>query len=413
MSIRQSIRIALFALMANKLRATLTMLGIIIGVGAVVGLLAIGNGAQGAILQSIQGIGSNLILVLPGSLRTGTAMNRSTSYDVLTVEDAEAIARPGNCSNCGAVAPQFDRNAEIVYRSASTYATVTGTTPDFQQIRNFALEKGQFFTNQEVASSSRVAAIGADLADELFGPEEPVGRIIRINRMPFRVIGVFERQGAGAFGYSRDHVVVVPLTAAMQIFRRDGTGTTRSGQVTTISVSAIDSSRIEPAIEEITQILRERHRIAYQDDDFSVTSLKDIMDVMSSVTNILTVFLAAIAAISLLVGGIGIMNIMLVSVVERTREIGLRKAVGARRRDIMIQFLIEAVILSLSGGIIGIAAGGVLSGLVSLSGAFATRLSLGSIVLAAGFSVAVGLFFGIYPARRASHLNPIDALRYE
>ena len=231
--------------------------------------------------------------------------------------------------------------------------------------------------------------------------------------MPFRVIGVFERQGAGAFGYSRDHVVVVPLTAAMQIFRRDGTGTTRSGQVTTISVSAIDSSRIEPAIEEITQILRERHRIAYQDDDFSVTSHKDIMDVMSSVTNILTVFLAAIAAISLLVGGIGIMNIMLVSVVERTREIGLRKAVGARRRDIMIQFLIEAVILSLSGGIIGIAAGGVLSGLVSLTGAFATRLSLGSIVLAAGFSVAVGLFFGIYPARRASRLNPIDALRYE
>ncbi|MGQ9682802.1 MAG: ABC transporter permease [Anaerolineae bacterium] len=413
MNIRQSIRIALFALMANKLRAVLTMLGIIIGVGAVVGLLAIGNGARGAIIQSIEGIGANLILVLPGSLRTGTAMNRSTSYDVLTVEDAEAIARPGNCINCAAVAPQFDRNAEVVYRSTSTYATITGTTPDFQLIRNFTLETGQFFTNQEVASSSRVAAIGADIAEELFGPEEPLGRIIRINRMPFRVIGVFERQGAGAFGYSRDHAVVVPLTAAMQIFRRDGTGSIRSGQITTISVSAVDSSRIEPAIDEITQILRQRHRISYQEDDFSVTSLKDIMDVMSSVTNILTVFLAAIAAISLLVGGIGIMNIMLVSVMERTREIGLRKAVGARERDIMVQFLIEAVILSLAGGIIGIAAGGLLSGLVSLTGAFATRLSLGSILLAAGFSVAVGLFFGIYPARRAARLNPIDALRYE
>lgn len=412
MSIRQSIWIALHALTANKLRATLTMLGIIIGVGAVVGLLAIGSGAQAAILQQIEGMGSNLILVLPGSMQTGTALNRSTSYDVLTVEDAEAIAEPGNCLNCAAVAPQIDRNAEVVYRDTSIYATVTGTTPEFEQIRSFEVEHGQFFSQQDVSSSARVAAIGVDVAEELFGPEDPLGRIVRINRVPFRIVGVFKRQGAGAFGYTRDHAVVVPLTAAYNLFRRDTLGS-HSGQVTTISVSAIDSEHVEQAIDEVTLILRERHQVVYQEDDFTVTSLQDLMEVMSSVAQVLTVFLAAIAAISLLVGGIGIMNIMLVSVMERTREIGLRKAVGARRRDILMQFLIEAVVLSLSGGVIGIAAGGMLSALVSLTGAFTTQLSVGSILLAAGFSVGVGLFFGIYPAQRAAKLNPIEALRYE
>ena len=412
MNIRQSVRIAFHALSANKLRATLTMLGIIIGVGAVVGLLAIGQGAQLAILQQIRGIGSNLIFVMAGSMSSGTAFTGNLGSEMLTLDDAEAIARPQNCPNCQAVAPQYDHSAEIVYRTASVYTNVTGTTPEFQHIRNYAADQGQFFTHQDVASAARVAAIGADVAEELFGAEDPIGRIVRINRVPFRIIGVFAKRGTGTFGDTRDRVVLVPLTTAAHLFRRDAT-LGSSGIVTMINVSALDDNHVEQAINDITLLLRERHKIQFREDDFTVTSQKDIMDVMSSVTRVLTIFLAAIAAISLLVGGIGIMNIMLVSVMERTREIGLRKAVGARRRDILNQFLIEAVILSLSGGLVGVLVGTGLSTLVNLTGVFNARLTAQSILLAVGFSVGVGLFFGIYPAQRAARLNPIDALRYE
>lgn len=412
MNIRQSVRIALHALGANKLRATLTMLGIIIGVGAVSALLAIGRGAQVSILQEIQGIGSDLIFVLPGSISSGTVFNSSIGSDALTMEDAEAITKAGNCPDCASVAPQYDHSGEVVYGNSSVYTTISGTTPEYQKIRNYSLERGQFFTNQDLAVSARVAAIGADVAEELFGSEDPIGKIVRINRVPIRVIGVLDRKGAVAFG-TRDRGVVMPLSTTLHLFRRESTASGGNTLVSMVNVSAADTAHVDRAIEDITLLLRERHKIQNQQDDFSVTSMKDVLDLTMSVTRVLTVFLSAIAAISLLVGGIGIMNIMFVSVMERTREIGLRKAVGARRSDILGQFLAEAVILSLSGGIVGILFGSGLSSLVSLTGAFSAQLSLQSILLAAGFSVAVGLFFGIYPAQRAARLNPIDALRYE
>ena len=412
MNIRQSLRIALHALAANKLRATLTMLGIIIGVGAVIALLAIGSGAQATILEEIKGIGSNLIFVMPGSIQNGTVFNRSIGSDVLTLEDADAIAKPGNCPNCQSVAAQFDHSGEVVYRNASVYTTISGTTPEYQQIRNYGLEHGQFFTDQDLAVSARVAAIGADVAEELFGSEDPIGRILRINRVPIRVIAVLDRKGDAAFG-TRDRGVIMPLSTALHLFRREAAVAGHNNLVTMVNVSAVDPNHVEEAIDDITQLLRERHKIQNEQDDFSVTSMKDVMDLTMSVARVLTVFLSAIAAISLLVGGIGIMNIMLVSVMERTREVGIRKAVGARRSDILGQFLAEAVVLSLSGGIVGILMGSGISALVSLTGAFTARLSPQSILLAAGFSIAVGLFFGIYPAQRAARLNPIEALRYE
>ncbi len=412
MSIQQTIHIALRALVANKLRAALTMLGIIIGVGAVIALLSIGEGAQAAILQQIQDIGSNLIFVVPGDFRAGSTFNRSISTEVLTLEDAEAIALPSNCPSVAAVAPQYEHGGEVVYRDASLYTEVIGTTPEFQQIRNYVPRVGQFFSHQDVATAARVVAIGADVAEELFGSEDPIGRIVRVNRTPFRVVAVFTKKGVGAFGDTRDRVIVMPIKAALRLFGRDATSGGRS-IVTSINVSALDEAHVEQAIREITLLLRDRHRIQSGSDDFSVTSQKDIMELTSSVAQVLTTFLAAIAAISLLVGGIGIMNIMLVSVVERTREIGLRKAIGARSADILTQFLIEAVILSLAGGMVGVVVGIGLSALVNLSGVFMARLSLQAIVMAVGFSIAVGLFFGIYPARRAAVLSPIEALRYE
>ncbi|MCL6431506.1 MAG: ABC transporter permease [Anaerolineae bacterium] len=413
MNLLQNIHLALHALSANKLRASLTMLGIIIGVGAVVALLSIGQGAQAAILGQIEGIGSNLIFVMPGAVSMSAALGEgSTASEVLTLEDAMTIARQGNCPDCSAVAPQYDHGAEIVYHNASMYTTVTGTTPEYQYVRNFDMHLGQFFSDQDLGVAARVAVIGADVADELFGPEDPLGKIVRINRVPFRVIGVLSREGSGAL-LSRDRAVVVPLSAAGRLFGRDSISGEGSQIVTRINVSATDASRIESAIAQITELLRQRRGASADHEDFSVTSLKDLADVTTSVTRVLTVFLAAIAAISLVVGGIGIMNTMLVSVMERTREIGLRKAVGARRSDILVQFLIEAVVLSLAGGAVGILAGMGISGLVNLSGAFVARLSLQSIALATGFSIAVGVFFGIYPARRAARLNPIEALRYE
>jgi len=412
MNMRQSIRIALHALVANKLRAVLTMLGIIIGVGAVIALLSIGEGAQAAILQQIEDIGSNLIFVVPGDFRAGSTFSRSISTEVLTLDDAEAIAQPGNCPSVAAVAPQYEHGGEVVYRSASLYTDLIGTTPEFQEIRNYVPHIGQFFSEQDVAAAARVVAVGADVAEELFGSEDPIGRIVRINRLPFRVVAVFEKKGTSAFGDTRDRVVVMPINTALRLFGRDATSGGRS-IVTSINVSARDDAHVEQAIREITFLLRDRHRIQTGTDDFSVTSQKDIMDLTASVARVLTTFLAAIAAISLLVGGIGIMNIMLVSVVERTREIGLRKAIGARPSDILTQFLIEAVILSLAGGVVGILVGIGLSALVNLSGAFMAKLSLQAIGMAVGFSIAVGLFFGIYPARRAAVLNPIEALRYE
>jgi putative ABC transport system permease protein len=410
MDIVESIRLAMRGLSANKLRSGLTMLGIIIGVGAVIALLSIGQGAQKAITEQIQGIGSNLIFIIPGSLTQGGASFGLGSLASLTMEDAEAIADPANCPDVAAVAPQQTRNAQIIYRNRNTNASVVGTTPEFAFIRRLELDQGHFFDEQDLASAARVAVLGGRLAIDLFETESAVGQTIRINRIPFRVIGVLVEQGGGG---TIDTSVFVPITSAKT--RLFGTVTARGGgsAVSLINASAVSEDRIDAAIEQITALLRQRHRIQYQQDDFTVTSQKDILGVLNQVTDILTIFLGAIAAISLLVGGIGIMNIMLVSVTERTREIGIRKAVGAKRRDIMVQFLIEAMVLSIIGGVIGIGFGALAAAAVNSTGVLVTRVSLQAVVLAVAFSLAVGLFFGLYPATRAASLNPIEALRYE
>ncbi len=410
MDILESVRLAARGLAANKLRSVLTMLGIIIGVGAVVALLSIGQGVQTAITEQIQGIGSNLIFVLPGALTQGGASFGAGTAATLTLGDAEALADSINCPDVAAVAPQQQRSLQIVYRSRNTNATVVGTTPSFAFVRNTEPAEGRFFDDQDASSSSRVAVLGAQIAVDLFDEESAVGQTIRISRVPFRVIGVLVEQGGGG---PTDTSIYVPLSTAKS--RLFGTTSARGGgqAVQLILVSAVSENRIDAAVDQITAVLRQRHKIEYEDDDFSVTSQKDILGVLNQVTNILTIFLGAIAAISLLVGGIGIMNIMLVSVTERTREIGIRKAVGAKRRDILIQFLIEAMVLSVIGGVIGVGFGALLAFGVNATGALVTRVSPQAVALSVSFSLAVGLFFGLYPATRAASLNPIQALRYE
>jgi len=413
MNIGESIRLALRSLSANKLRSGLTMLGIIIGVGAVIALLSVGEGAQAEITQQIQGIGSNLIFVLPGRITQAGPMGGRTSLgriNPLTMEDAEAIAEPRNCPSVLAVAPEINQSAEVTHGGESTYSRIIGTTPEYSFVRNLTLIEGDFISPQEVNASARVAVLGYAVAKELFSEGYAIDATIRINRIPFRVVGVLEERGGGI---SEDNIVIVPITTAQSRLFGERYATSKGRRITMINVSAVDDNSVDSAIEEITQVLRGRHNIQYDEDDFTLVSQKDILGTLEQVTNVLTIFLGAIAAISLLVGGIGIMNIMLVSVTERTREIGIRKAVGAKRRDIMWQFLIESIILSILGGLIGIGLGAAIAAIVNSLGAFTTVVSAKAILLAVGFSVAVGLFFGIYPATRAARLNPIDALRYE
>jgi len=412
MSILESVRIALRALAANKLRAVLTMLGIIIGVAAVIALLSLGQGVQATVEEQIQGIGSDLLMVF-----SGTFGGESVRIQPLTYRDAQALADPLNVPNAAAVAPVIQRNATIVFGQRDGQPTVIGVTPEYAYVRNANVVNGRFIEEGDLTTRSRVCVLGPEVVDTLFPDRDPLGQVVKIDNVPFRVVGVMESKGGGGggvgFGGNADSNVYVPLTtAATRLF---GTRTV-SGDfpVTIINVAALDQQSIDPAIEEITDVLRERHRLTYQDNDFTVLTQEDIIQVAGSIISILTIFLGAIAGISLLVGGIGIMNIMLVSVTERTREIGIRKAVGAKRRDILWQFLIEAMVLSVLGGLVGIALGSFGASMVArLAPELKALLTPGVVLMATGFSAAVGLFFGIYPAMRAARLHPIDALRYE
>lgn len=415
MNIFESYRISLRSLGANKLRAGLTMLGVIIGVAAVIALLSVGQGASAEITKQVQGIGSNLIFVIPGRFQQNGVRSASGSAATLSLEDAQALASSKCCPAVAQIAPVFSASAQVVYGGNNTNVSVTGTTTEFQSVRNFHVQSGRFIETRDDETLARVAVLGSETAKTLFGKNDPLGQTIKINRVPFRVIGVMESKGGGSFGGgNQDDMVYLPIrTAQMRLYGTQSLTANGQRRVSTVFVSARNEKSADAAITQITQELRQRHRIQYQQDDFSVLSQKDLLGALSQITSILTIFLASIAAISLLVGGIGIMNIMLVSVTERTREIGIRKAVGARRRDILFQFLIEAISLSLSGGVIGILLGAGIAALVTQTGVITTVVEASSVTLAVSFSMAVGLFFGLYPAWRASALHPIEALRYE
>ncbi len=413
MNLIENTRLAFGSLLANKLRAILTMLGIIIGVAAVITLVSVGEGVQDVVISEFQGLGNNLLFVVPGS----PDANEFTGGVVrtnLTNDDYRALADPLAVPDLTRVAPSYGRPAIITRGGEEVRTTVTGTTPDYTGVREFYPVLGDFFSEQDVSSATRVAVLGQSVYEQLFPDGElPIGETIRINNVNFKVIGLMEEKGGSGFN-DQDDVVLVPLnTAQRRLFparRPDG-----EYRVDQILAQVVSEDRQDAAIAEMTLALRQSRGIAFRDeDDFTILSQSEIVGALGQITGVLTTFLGVIAGISLLVGGIGIMNIMLVSVTERTREIGLRKAVGAKRRDILSQFLTEAVILSSLGGLIGLLLGAAGAYAVSsLSDTLDARVAWNSVALAIIFSAAVGLFFGIYPATRAAGLNPIDALRYE
>jgi putative ABC transport system permease protein len=407
-NIPSTLKISLRALRVNKMRSALTMLGIIIGVGAVIAMLAVGTGASERISQQIASIGSNLIIILPGSTTSGGLRMGMGSQPTLTKDDADAIQK--ECSAVQDVAPVLNGAAQIVYGNQNWSTGVYGTTPSMLNIRDWPLASGRSFTEQDVRSATKVCLLGQTVVENLFGSIDPIGQGVRIKKIPFTVIGVLDKKGQSPQGQDQDDTVYVPVTTAQKkIF-----GTTFPGMVRTIMVKAKSTEDLDTAEKQITELLRQRHRIGpRKENDFTVRNLTQIMQVAEQSTKVMTLLLGAIASVSLLVGGIGIMNIMLVSVTERTREIGIRMAVGAKTWDIRLQFIIEALTLSLIGGVAGIIAGISGSQIISAFAGWSTIVSVLSIFLAFGFSGLVGIFFGFYPAYKASLLNPIDALRYE
>lgn len=403
MTLGASFRIALRAMAANPLRSLLTALGVIIGVGAVIAMVAIGQGARRAVTDQVQALGSNLLTVFAGQVQLARIV-RGDAVQTLTIEDAEEISKtvPGVTG----ISAEYSRQAQVVFRAENVISQISGVTPQFQEVRNFRPARGEFFTEQEMRSRAKVAVVGKTVADRLFPDTDPIGQRIKIRGITFTVIGIMEEKGATSFN-DRDDVVFVPLTTA----QRRLFGVTH---VRTIHVQVASAEEMPAAQEALTEVLRTRHRLAlHQENDFTVRSQADILQTFTSVSQTMTVLLGGIAAVSLIVGGIGIMNIMLVSVTERTREIGIRMAVGARRRDIMLQFLVESVALSVGGGLIGIGVGVLGSQLITRFAGWATMLSLQAVLLAFAFAVAVGVFFGLYPAQRAARLDPIVALRHE
>ena len=401
----QTTLIALRALRRNKMRSILTALGIIIGVASVVAMVAVGNGAQARITSQVSALGQNLLTVMAGSKKSGGVQSGLGSASTITLEDAAAIGR--EVPDVVAVSPEASTTAQAIANGRNWSTTVVGESESYLKIRSWKLAAGSMFTERDVRSAAKVAVIGSKTANELFGPLNPVGQSVRIKNIPFVIIGLLESKGAGMGGQNQDDRIIIPYTTAMK--RITGDKYLRS-----VNVQIASSERMEIAQQQITALLRQRHRLTEgHDDDFNIFNQKEIADTVNSISTIITLLLGSVAGISLLVGGIGIMNIMLVSVTERTREIGIRIAVGAQPGDIRLQFLIEAITLSLLGGLLGVLGGIGASKLVGLVANFQAIVSTGSILLAFGVSSAIGIFFGFYPAHKAAALNPIDALRYE
>jgi putative ABC transport system permease protein len=409
MNILQTIFEALESLTVNKLRSALTVLGIVIGVAAVIAMMAIGAGVQASITGQIQGIGTNLIFI-----SAGNQQEEVRNPKPLTLSDAEALADPLAAPSIAAVAPTLGGSMEVSVGGEASRVSITGVTPAYASVANETVTEGEFITEEYLQARSAVAVIGPDTAERLFGRSAGItGETVRIAGTPYRIIGVLEAKGGTGFGSSDDRILVPITTAQARLFQR-----TVRDSVDSIQAQAVDSASVSAATEEISQILRTRRRTEVGLDDFTLFTQDAILSTAQSITGILTIFLGGIAGISLLVGGIGIMNIMLVSVTERTREIGLRKAIGARKRDILVQFLTESILLSLLGGLVGIF---LAWGISSLVGAIAAasgtpidpQITLDAILLATLFSMGVGLLFGIYPANRAASLQPVEALRYE
>lgn len=393
------------SLIANKMRSLLTMLGIIIGVAAVIALVSIGFGVRQQIQDSISSLGSNLLMVYPGAPRTPGVRPTAASQKTLKVKDYETLKKLNDVDMISPVAGSS--SYVIVYTNKNWTTTVNGINSDFQYINNWTMKSGRFITDAQVERRERVAVIGSTVAKNLFGDENPVGKDIRIKNDPFKVVGVLDTKGSGSFGNDQDDIVFIPYTTAMERVRG-------VDYLSMIYIKAKDGADLNRVQSDIENIMRVRHKIKKPElDDFNVRNMATIMETVNETTGTMTLFLGAVAAISLLVGGIGIMNIMLVSVTERTREIGVRKALGATYRVIVMQFLIEAVVISLIGGAIGVVFGIGASKLISAATSMKTVISMGPILLSFGFSMAIGLIFGIYPARKAAKLNPIDALHYE
>ncbi len=408
MNLYSAAKVSYRALRANKMRAVLTMLGMIIGVAAVIAMVAIGAGANERISSQIASIGSNLILILPGSTTSGGLRSGFGGTPTLTMADAKAIGR--ELPAIRYASPTSRSASPVVYGNQNWSTIIQGLTPEYFNIREWEVSAGRIFTSTEVDSAAKVAVLGQTVSDNLFGDENPIGKVVRIKNVPFTVIGLLEVKGQSMQGQDQDDTVVVPITTA----QRKLFGSAHIGTVGAIIVQAVDGDSVKDAERQVDELLRQRHRIGPNDTpDFSVRNLSEMLAVAEASTRIMSLLLGAIASVSLLVGGIGIMNIMLVSVTERTREIGIRMAVGARERDILLQFLIEALILAVTGGATGIMVGIAGSLIISKVAGWSTLISVGAILLAFGFSAAVGIFFGFYPARKASRLDPIEALRHE
>ena len=410
MNILSTIGIALSAIKANRFRAILTMLGIIIGVAAVIAMVAVGSGATASIDREIQSIGSNLLIVLSGTITTSGVRMGSGQTVTLTEDDARALGT--ECPSVEAAAPTVRGGGQVIYGNNNWATSLQGSTPDYLVIRDYTVAQGRPFTDQDVDGAAKVALLGSTVVQNLFGGADPVGQMIRIKNVPFEVIGVLASKGQSPSGQDQDDTIILPISTAKK--KVLGASQANAHSVGSIMVQARGPSLIDQAQSEATALLRQRHHIQLgQDDDFTVRNLTEVFAAQQSSARIMSILLGAIASVSLLVGGIGIMNIMMVSVTERTKEIGLRRAIGGRMRDILLQFLVEAVTLSSMGGLGGILAGLTLSIVISRFAQWPTLISPGAILLAFIFSGLVGVFFGYYPARRAARLDPIESLRYE